>query len=353
MVNLNWDLIDKIIKHFKEFLEDEGKKWESERREKDKFFEENFSKDKIGELDEGVIRTLLHKLWAYYGWTNKDYLLKEIMKSGIDIIKENFDYLLHSDEKVSNRFDKFQNSINRMGSAATSEILAHLDHDNFSFYNRRSKDALIALGVEKENIPKYSQITGEQYVSFCKTTKEVLEEITEKHKIFKDLFTLDFLLYYISKFESKITSPDIEEAIKTAEDFDHDEIIEHVLELGDGLGFEVDDEVKIVKGCQIDALWKSRVANLGIISYAFEVHKSGSRDSAILNLQRVNRDPQIQKVIIVSSEKELDIFEDEIASLDEDFRNAVSYFSVDDLQVALDHLGFLKDILNELGLMPK
>ena len=98
-------------------------------------------------------------------------------------------------------------------------------------------------------------------------------------------------------------------------------------------------------------MWRSRVANLGTIAYAFEVHRRGSRDSAILNLQRVRRDPAIQKVIVVSSKRELENFKKEIAHLDESFRNSVGYFEVQDLQRALDYLQSLKDILKSLGLL--
>ena len=106
-----------------------------------------------------------------------------------------------------------------------------------------------------------------------------------------------------------------------------------------------------VHGCRIDAIWRSRIGNLGFIKYAFEVHRRGNRDGAILNLQRVRRDASIQKVIIVSTKDELDIFRREISTLSEDFRNAVGYFSVDDLQNALDHLNAMKDILMPLGLL--
>lgn len=98
-------------------------------------------------------------------------------------------------------------------------------------------------------------------------------------------------------------------------------------------------------------LWRTRIANLGTIAYAFEVHRRGSRDSAILNLQRVNRDTSIQKVILVSTDEELDEFRKEISSLDEGFRKAAGYFRVDDLQDELDHLHALKSNLQTMDLL--
>ena len=143
-----------------------------------------------------------------------------------------------------------------------------------------------------------------------------------------------------------------EKAIQVETDeIGHGEVINQILELGEGLGFEVQKEFSVMSGCRIDAIWRSRVANLGTIAYAFEVHRQGSRDSAILNLQRVRRDPSIQKVVIVSSKTELDKFKGEIASLDEAFRNSVGYFEVKELQQSLMHLQELKDILKTFGLL--
>ena len=70
-----------------------------------------------------------------------------------------------------------------------------------------------------------------------------------------------------------------------------------------------------------------------------------------MNLQGARRDPAIQKVIVVSSRRELENFGNEIAHLDESFRNSVGYFEVQDLQHALDYLQSLKDILTSLELL--
>jgi hypothetical protein len=140
--------------------------------------------------------------------------------------------------------------------------------------------------------------------------------------------------------------------VQTEEKFDHDTTILKLLQLGDSLGFEIQKEVTVASGCRVDAVWKSRIANLGMITYAFEVHKSGSRDSAILNLQRIsNADQTVQKVVIVSTDNEIEKFKDEIASLNEEFRNSVGYFSVEDLEEALLHQESLKKIMGTIGLM--
>lgn len=181
--------------------------------------------------------------------------------------------------------------------------------------------------------------------------KNLFEAIRED-AVLDDLFEFDYLLFFISvEFQEKETSVP-SAAMFLEEDFSHDAIIEQLLELGDGLGFDVTKEFGVAHGARVDVLWQSRIANLGTISYAFEVHRHGSKDSAILNLQKViHQDPSVQKVVLVSSENELDAFRREIAFLPEEFRNAVGYFEVNSLQLALNHLRSLKSILKSLGLL--
>jgi len=349
MNEINMLTLKEIMPQFHRFLETEGRLWQEERREKDAFFAKYFAEQEIANLEEGTLRELIHILWAFNGWTNKDWLLEEMLRSGLPTIKTAFRQLLYGNEPIAQRFDLVRKNVRMMGAASVSEILAHHDHERYPIWNSRSRQGLISLGVKESQLPKSTQISGSQYASFCELVQDVRNRIADEYPEFTDLFTLDFLLYFISlqrlRPEEPITPPG------EAEDFSHDAVTEQILELGDGLGFEVQKEFSVMRGCKIDAIWRSRVANLGTIAYAFEVHRRGSRDSAILNLQRVRRDPTIQKVVVVSSRDELDKFRGEIASLDESFRTSVGYFEVQDLQRALDHLQGLKDILRTLGLL--
>lgn len=353
MKPINTDLLRSLLPGFRSFLETEGKQWQKERQDKDAFFARYFAEQQIDGLEEGVLRELIHVLWAFNGWTNKDWLLQEMLRSGLPAIRNAFRQLLYGTDPLPKRFDDVRKSVRMMGAACISEILAHHDHTEYPIWNSRSRQGLITLGVDESRLPKSAQISGGQYAAYCKLVQDVRSQVAKEDPGFDDLFKLDFLLYYISLEE---ISPEV--AVETpvvtrveAEDFEHDVVVDQVIELGDGLGFEVQKEFSVMPGCRIDAIWRSRVANLGTISYAFEVHRKGSRDSAILNLQRIRRDPTIQKVVIVSSKSELDQFKREIASLDENFRNAVGYFEVRDLQRALGQVQGLKEILNTLGLL--
>jgi len=341
--------LKKFIPAFQKFMLAEGGKWKKERDDKDAFFAKYFSKDQIDKLDEGTLREMIHILWAFNGWTNKDWLHEQMLKSGLPAIRLAFKNLLYGTESLAKRFDEVRENIFMMGAASISEILIHHDHTKYPIWNRRSRKGLVVLGVDESLLPKSAQISGSQYYEFCVLVEKVRSQIAASHQEFIDLFILDFLLYYVSTQAPEETARMPEKEDDSS--FDHDEAIEQILELGDGLGFEVQKEYGVVRGCRVDAIWRSRVANLGTIAYAFEVHRRGSRDSAILNLQRVRKDAAIQKVIVVSSTSELAAFRNEIASLDESFRNSVGYFDVADLRHALENLQQLKDTLNTLGLL--
>jgi hypothetical protein len=353
MNNINLNYLRQIVPKFREFLKSGDQKWIKEREEKDKIFKPYFSKEGLKILDEAALKEMINTLWAFYGWTNKDYLFQEMLKSGIEKVRKSFEYLLYNDDPISKRFDHVRKNVRMMGAAGISEILTHHDHDKYPIYNSRAKEALIAIGIPESSLPKSSQISGNQYEDFCTLMIEVRITISAEFPEFKDFFSLDFLLFYVSLHKPKMVSDKTSTKIdvQDIDDFDHDNVIDQVLELGDGLGFEVEKEFLVTHGCKIDAIWRSRIGNLGIIKYAFEIHRKGSRDSAILNLQRVKRDASIQKVIIVSTKDELDVFRREISTLGEDFRNSVGYFSVDDLQTTLDHMNSMKGMLKTLGLM--
>lgn len=350
MNEIDLHLLEDLMPQFRHFLETDGQQWQKERKEKDEFINRYFAESQIDHLEEGTLRELIHILWAFNGWTNKDWLFEEMLRSGLPTIRNAFKQLLYGSDPIAKRFDYVKKNVRMMGAACISEILIHHNYNEYPIWNSRSRQGLNNLGISESQLPKSAQISGSQYAAFCKLVQSVHNQIAGQYPEITDLFRLDFLLYFMS-----LQEPNPQQTLvlppKLSDDFDHDAVINQILELGDGLGFEVQKEFSVVRGCRIDAIWRSRIANLGTITYAFEVHRKGSRDSAILNLQRVRRDPTIQKVIIVSSGNELDDFREEIASLDEGFRNSVGYFEVQDLQRALNHLQSLKDILKTLGLL--
>jgi hypothetical protein len=349
MSEVNTNFLKDVMPKFFDWLDsEEGKDFADERGKKDFFIQSYLAEGAIDNFDEGALRELVGMLWSFGYWTNKDWIVDQILHSGLREIRDAFKELLYSKKRLSERFDQMR-KIDQMGAATISEILAHFDHDNYAIWNKRAKSSLIKLGVSENSLPKGSQITGTQYEDYLKVVKPFFKKISQRYPKITDLITLDFLLYYVSIVGEEIVEKPL---IESSERFEHDTVINHILQLGDGLGFDVSKEYTVTSGCRIDVIWKSRVANLGTITYAFEVHNKGSRDSAILNLQRIfNADPTVQKAIIVAKDVELAKFKEEIVTLSEDFRNSVVYFSVQYLEEALLHQEELKRILAVIGLM--
>jgi hypothetical protein len=87
------------------------------------------------------------------------------------------------------------------------------------------------------------------------------------------------------------------------------------------------------------------------VSYVFEVHREGSIDSLILNLQRARNDPTVQKLIVVANKTNLKKIQDEVSSLSEDFRKSLTYWEVKDVERAHNLLNELNAIIGNLELV--
>ena len=98
-------------------------------------------------------------------------------------------------------------------------------------------------------------------------------------------------------------------------------------------------------------LWRAKIANLGVVTYVFEVHKSGAIDSLILNLQKAVRNPTVQKVIAVSNKKQLGQIEKEVQGLPEDFVKALSFWNAYDVERTHEKLSEVVKSIEKLGLV--
>ena len=336
-----------LVKKYNEFITKAGKDLIVETEQKDLFFKNFFRKENLKKIDEGALREFIKMLWSYDFWINKDYILEEMLKTGIDNIRKALDYIAYSEDTVDKRFDYVLKNVRMIGVSAISEILLHLDNKKYPFWTRRTKDAVNFLGYKDKMLEsKGININGRQYQSFTGIMTDLLDKVKEINPDIDDFLKLNLFIFYIS---SEVIGKKQPESI---EEFDHNAAVDDVFVLGDGLGFEVAKEVNVAPGCRVDVIWKSRIANLGLISYAFEVHNKGGMDSAILNLQKVlHKDSSIQKVVIVSNTENLDKFREQIGALNESFREKVGYFEINELNNALDNLKSLKENLSPLGFM--
>jgi hypothetical protein len=88
-----------------------------------------------------------------------------------------------------------------------------------------------------------------------------------------------------------------------------------------------------------------------VVSYVFEVHREGSIDSLILNLQRARNDPTVQKLVVVANKTNLKKIQEEVSSLSEDFRKSLTYWEVKDVERAHNLLNELIAIIGRLELV--
>lgn len=230
--------------------------------------------------------------------------------------------------------------------AGVTEILAFVDPSQYGIWNDKSRKALDILGLGEMVPTKKYKISGSEYEKFLEALKYI-SKIVEPNKTETDLLYVHLFLYFIT------TKNVGEYGVATEEDyyFDHDEIVEKLVELGSGLGFEASSEVPIARGARVDVLWQAKIANLGVVSYVFEVQRGGSIDSLILNLQKAKNNPTVQKLIVVANAKDLRKVRDEVESLGEEFRKSIVYIEVKDVLRTSELLGELNMIISKLELV--
>lgn len=117
------------------------------------------------------------------------------------------------------------------------------------------------------------------------------------------------------------------------------------------LGFETEKEYKISQGAKVDAIWRAKIGNLGIVNYVFEVQRKGSRKSLLLNLLKAKSNPTVQKLIVISDDKQLIQIEKECEGLQSEFRRDLTFWEVKDVQKVVANLQSAVEIINNLNLM--
>jgi len=337
--------LSNLYENFKNHEKGKGEEFTEERRTKKKFFQKKLSPENIDHLSEGDIREIIRELWAFQMWTNKDYLVEEMLKDGIENLKNKLQTALHDSPNKGEAYNLLTEEVRMMGPASASELLTCVFPNECGIWNEKARKGLEILSYSEDLPLDKKKIDGKEYAKFNEYLSEVSDRLEKLGDGLEDFLELDYFLFYVVTESS-------EEKEEPVEDFSHDEMIETLLEIGDGLGFDVDKEYQAGPGARIDVRWSTKVANLGRIAYAFEVQRKGSRDSAILNLQKAkNADPSLQKLVIISTVKQLEKFRNEIDALDENFRKFVSYMSVDNVMSASQKLRDLKELLQEAGLM--
>ncbi|MGB7533030.1 MAG: hypothetical protein WA977_08685 [Halobacteriota archaeon] len=307
-----------------------------------------FEKSKLKDMTEIGLGELISNLWATRMWGNKDYLVQKIIEdNGIDKIIAQFDNMLYGTDPFEKRFERFK--IKGLGPASLTEILCFFDPKKFSIWNDKARIALKKLKFDDLPLGTY-RISGEEYERINETMTLIAQKLQDLGLSDVDLLAVDYFLYEVWYTEKEKIKPK-EKIIEERSGFDHDEIKEFIKEIGVQLGFEADTEKLVARGAQVDVIWRVMIANLGAVTYIFEVHRKGSIDSLILNLQRALNNPTVQKIIAVSDKIQLEKIRDETKSLPENFRKALTFWEVSDVMETHEKLSEAIQSISKLELV--
>jgi hypothetical protein len=267
---------------------------------------------------------------------------------GIENLRKNFEVLLYSDLKLADRFDTFRKNVKGMGAAVISEILTYFDPQKYGIWNKRVRRGLLKLGIERleggVDVGKLgvSNVSGRDYEAVIRTLKEMVGLLKDENTLRNpDLLDVDYFLSYLVDLQ------DIEDGEDEVPD--HGEIVEMVLNIGKGLGFDVLKEVPLASGTRLDALWSAQIGNIGELKYVFEVHVKGSIDSLILNLMKAAQDPAVQKVVAVSLEGELEKIKREALTI-KNLADKILFWDIREVVRANELVDDLMDTMRRLGL---
>ncbi|MEM0337737.1 MAG: hypothetical protein QW683_07475 [Candidatus Caldarchaeum sp.] len=341
--------ISGFLPGFRRWLEsDEAKSFLREREFREGEFRKLLDEKAIDQLSELEVRRIMGSLWAYRWWYNKEAAAEQVIENpGLDAFKSELKNLLYGDAPLAKRYDRFfEKVVKGVGPAGVTEILAFVNPSSYSIWNDKSRKALETLGLRGVLPTRKYKISGSEYEKLNEVLKSLFK-LVYPNRADLNLLDVDLFLYYVA------TKTGGEVAVEEEEDydFDHDEIVEKLVAIGNGLGFEAESEVQIAKGARVDVLWRAKIANLGVVSYVFEVQKGGSIDSLILNLQKAKKDPTVQKLVVVSNTKGLKKIRDEVESLAEEFRKSLAYMEAKDVIKASDLLSELSRIISRLELV--
>lgn len=311
---------------------------------------EILDQNELNNMDEIVFGEFISNLWASRIWGNKDYLVQKIIDdNGIDKIKTQFYDLLYGEGLFNERFDKFIKEIKGLGPSSLTEILCLFNSEKFCIWTDRIRKALSILKFNNLPLKKY-YISGEEYENINETLMLITKKLQDLDMSDADLLAVDYFLYEIwySEKEKKEVK---EKAIQESFEFDHNEVRDFVKDIGVQLGFETDVEKSIATGSRADIVWRAKIANLGVVTYVFEVHKRGSIDSLILNLQKALNNPTVQKIIAISNKEQIEKISQEVKSLPENFRKSLTFWEVSDVIKTHEKLSEVMQSINKLELV--
>lgn len=323
----------------------------NERKKRIDFYQ-SFSKEKLSNISYEDFTSFIGTLWASSMYGNKKYLVDRIIaanKNDLKFLGKNLAHFIYGKESVDERWDTFRKEVSMFGSSYLSEMLSYFYPNDYAIANSQVVKALDILEVPNMTRVR-DQMNGKKYLEICDHVKSISEVMKANGLTVENLLSVDYLLWDIAKSKEILT----EEAAKKELDKPitkslHSEIIDMIVDIGSCLGFESEKEVKVATGAVVDAIWKVRIGNMGMIVYVFEVQSKGAIDSLILNLQKASYNQAVQRLIAVSDSKQLLKIKEEVAPL-KNFDLVLWDF--DDVRSVHESLSNAFESINKLGLVP-
>lgn len=338
------------IERFKRHTATEDYKADVEDRERrERFFQQDLP-GRLEELSEADVQEIVGLLWAHRIWSNKAYVAQKLVEeNGLERLRQHLRLLYSPELDPEEAYERFLSSVRLWGPASVTEMLACIYPERCGIWNKQARTALQVLGLADHIDVKKYRLSEDEYRHFNRLLQAVAEEMRHAGLQEVDLLVVDFLLYHVAKPQDD-TGVAVHQ-VQALGGFDHDEIRDLVATIGQNLGFETETEVLVARGAKVDVVWRTRIGNLGMVTYVFEVHRSGSIDSLILNLQKALNAPTVQKVIAVSDSNQLQTIESECTGLPEQFRRALRLWDVADVVDAASALERAMGHINKLGLL--
>jgi hypothetical protein len=337
--------IDSFVAHL---ATEAAKKEQLERQQHLHYFREELPAllDNLSELD---VANVVGQLWASRMWGNKQWLVQRVIEDnrGLDVLREELKHLLDTTKSPGYRYERALSGISRLGPASITEILCYSDPEHCGIWNNKARAGVKSVGLDMIVSSEKYRLSGTEYDIFNALLAEIGNEIKVCGVPSVDLLLVDYFLYQLRPKTSSIPAASL-----PSETFDHDELRDLLASIGTMLGFDVQTEQRIAYGAVADTVWRARIGNLGIVTYVFEVHKSGSIDSLLMNLQKARRNPTVQKVIAVSDDLQLQRISREAEALHEEFRRALTFWPVREVLEVADHLQRAGESIEKLGLVP-
>lgn len=340
--------IQDYVKPFRTFLNSpEGKRDTQDRLERRRFFR-SFTPEKLSKLEETDLAELVTHLWATRIFTNKRYFVDRLVtENKLPKLRQALQELLWGEGSVYDRYVRFLKEVKWFGPAMVTELLAHVHPRQCGVWNDRARKALAVLGFGEVLPLKKYRLSAREYEKFCRVLSAIAIELRDFDIPDEpDLLFVDYFLYEVFSSQKRGLIPEM-----MVMEFDHDEVRDKIRDIGSWLGFEAEIEEKIAHGARVDVVWRARIGNLGVVTYVFEVHKGGSIDSLILNLQKARGNPTVQKVIAVSDQRQLERLRQEVQGLPEEFRKALGYWNVAEVEQVYQNLAETTEIIQRLELV--